>query len=179
MFAVVVTGLPGSGKTTLAGPIASCLNVPLIAKDHIKELLADHLGLGPLADQYGKAAAQVMYGLAAKAPEVVLESFFWPGLSEPELLALERPLVQVHCRCAPELALKRFERRLRDGNRHPVHHTMDDWDRFSVGGGLLDLPGVRIDVDTTGAIDVDDVADRVVAAVRTGNDYVPFSTLVP
>jgi adenylate kinase family enzyme len=53
VFAVLVTGLPGSGKTTLAGPIASRLNVPLIAKDHIKELLADHLGLGPLADQYG------------------------------------------------------------------------------------------------------------------------------
>lgn len=167
MFAVVVTGLPGSGKTTLAAAVAVRLNVPLIAKDHIKEILADHLGLGPLADQYGKTAVQVMYGLASKAPEVVLESFFWPGLSEPELLALERPLVQVHCRCSPELARERFLRRLRDGARHPVHHAMHDWERFSGGAGLLDLPGVLVEVDTTHAVDVGEVAERVAAAVRT------------
>lgn len=128
-------------------------------------MLADQLGLGPLAEQYGRAAVHVMLGLAARSPEVVLESFFWPGLSEPELLALHRPLVQVHCRCDPALARERFERRARVGRRHAVHNAMDDWDRFSDGGGLLDLPGPLIAVDTSTALDVAGVAREVVAAL--------------
>ncbi len=76
MFAVVVTGLPGSGKTTLAEPLAGSLNLPLIAQADIKELRADHLGLGPVAENYGRAAAHLLLGLAAEAPKVVLKSFF-------------------------------------------------------------------------------------------------------
>ena len=165
MFAVVVTGLPGSGKTTLAEPLAIELALPLISKDHIKEMLADHLGLGPLAAQYGRTAVHVLLGLAARSPEVVLESFFWPGLSEPDLLELHRPLVQVHCRCDPALARERFEGRTRAGQRHAVHHAMDDWERFSDEGGLLDLPGPLIAVDTSTDLDVAEVAAQVGAAL--------------
>lgn len=166
MFAVVVTGLPGSGKTALAEPLARELNLPLISKDHIKEMLADHLGLGSLAGEYGRAAVQVMLGLAVRAPEVVLESFFWPGLSEPELVALYRPLVQVHCQCDPTVARTRFEARVRAGERHQVHHAMDDWERFSDGEGLLDLPGPLVVVDTSAPQDVADVAEQVKAALE-------------
>ena len=165
MFAVVVSGLPGSGKTTLAESLAEQLNLPLISKDHIKEMLADHLGLGPLAADYGRAAVHLMLGLAARAPEVVLESFFWPGLSEPELVGLRRPLVQVHCHCDPALARARFEHRIRAGQRHAVHHAMDDWQRFSDGAGLLDLPGPLIAVDTSVPLDAAAVAARVEAAL--------------
>lgn len=34
---VLVPGPPGSGKTTLAGPLADLLGFPLIGKDWIKE----------------------------------------------------------------------------------------------------------------------------------------------
>ncbi len=165
MFAVVVTGLPGSGKTALAEPLAAELALPLISKDHIKELLADQLGLGPWSEQYGRAAVHLMLGLAARSPEVVLESFFWPGLSEPDLIRLQRPLVQVHCRCHPALARERFKARGRAGQRHAVHHAMDDWERFSDGGGLLDLPGPVITVDTSSPVDVTHVAAQVRAAL--------------
>jgi adenylate kinase family enzyme len=33
---VLVSGAPGAGKTTLAGPLARLLGLPLIAKDDIK-----------------------------------------------------------------------------------------------------------------------------------------------
>jgi predicted ATPase len=45
---VLVTGPPGSGKTTLAVPLARRLELPLIAKDTIKEALFDALGTGPV-----------------------------------------------------------------------------------------------------------------------------------
>ena len=37
---VVVSGLPASGKTTLARQLADELNAPLISKDEIKEAMA-------------------------------------------------------------------------------------------------------------------------------------------
>ena len=41
---VLVSGAPGSGKTTLAHPLAEQLGLPLFAKDTIKEALHDNLG---------------------------------------------------------------------------------------------------------------------------------------
>jgi Ni2+-binding GTPase involved in maturation of urease and hydrogenase len=43
----VVSGPAGSGKTTLADPLAAELQLPLISKDSIKEALADDRHLGP------------------------------------------------------------------------------------------------------------------------------------
>ena len=43
---IVVTGMPSSGKTTVADGLASQLRLPMIAKDEIKESLYDSLGPG-------------------------------------------------------------------------------------------------------------------------------------
>src|SRR5947207_3182207 len=42
---VIVSGIPGSGKTSLGRPLAKALGVAFIAKDVIKEALGDVLGL--------------------------------------------------------------------------------------------------------------------------------------
>jgi hypothetical protein len=107
-----------------------------------------------------------MYALAERAPFAVLESFFWPGPAEADLRALRRPLVQVHCDCPPALARQRFLARAERGERHPVHQGMEDWERWSEGRGLLDLPCPTVTVDTTRAVDVDAVANAVTAATR-------------
>ncbi len=44
---VLVTGAPGAGKTTLAVPLAAELGFALLAKDRIKETLAETLGWAP------------------------------------------------------------------------------------------------------------------------------------
>lgn len=41
---VLVAGWPGSGKSTLAAALATRLDLPLLAKDEIKEALMDALG---------------------------------------------------------------------------------------------------------------------------------------
>ncbi|MGH8284210.1 MAG: AAA family ATPase [Steroidobacteraceae bacterium] len=43
-FLIIVTGLPASGKTTLARGLAARHRVPLLAKDLVKEPLLDALG---------------------------------------------------------------------------------------------------------------------------------------
>src|SRR5665213_3337034 len=61
------TGLPGSGKTTLAGKLANSLNLPLIAKDHFKEILFDTMGIGDRARsrKIGQAAIALQYDAMA------------------------------------------------------------------------------------------------------------------
>ena len=41
---VLVAGPPGSGKSSLAAPLAKELGLPLLAKDEIKEALMSELG---------------------------------------------------------------------------------------------------------------------------------------
>lgn len=49
---VLVSGVPGTGKSTIAAPLAAALGLPLIAKDLIKEALADTLAAPALLALY-------------------------------------------------------------------------------------------------------------------------------
>ncbi len=46
MTIVVVSGIPGSGKTTLATALGQTMGLSVISKDVIKESLMDTLGTG-------------------------------------------------------------------------------------------------------------------------------------
>ena len=62
---VVVTGMPSSGKTTVAEGLAARLALPLIAKDEIKESLYESLGARDVAaSRIGAAAYTLIFGLA-------------------------------------------------------------------------------------------------------------------
>ena len=61
---VLVSGAPGSGKTTLAVPLAAELGFALLSKDRIKETLHDALG-APVSDlawssRLGAAAMELL-----------------------------------------------------------------------------------------------------------------------
>jgi len=71
---ILVNGLPGSGKTTLAGQLASAMRVPLIGKDALKEAMFPVLP-GVPSRAIGAGASRVMWELAAATPgDVLLES---------------------------------------------------------------------------------------------------------
>jgi predicted kinase len=166
---VVVTGIPASGKTTLATALGARLGWPLISKDVVKEALFDALGTGDLqwSQQLGRAGHVVMYSLAATMPRVILEAHFQRGVAEPELLALNRRLVQIHCRCPVDVAAKRYRRRIEDPDRHAGHlpeHQSDEviarW--MKDPPTPLDLPdALLIEVDTIGPVDLETVATSI------------------
>jgi predicted kinase len=162
---VLVSGAPGSGKTSLAAPLAAELGYALLGKDRIKETLHDALG-APEPDlawsrRLGGAAMELLWALAADAPAVVLEANFRPrsAYERGRISALCPRPVEVNCICPSELAARRYAERAATG--HPVHvvtrlspELLAEFDR-PVGIGDL------ITVDTTGSVDVAALADRV------------------
>jgi len=162
---VLVSGAPGSGKTSLAAPLAAELGFALLGKDRIKETLHDALG-APEPDlawsrRLGGAAMELLWALAADAPAVVLEANFRPrsAYERDRISALCPRPVEVNCVCPPELAARRYAQRATAS--HPVHVVITlspaflaEFDR-PVGIGDL------ITVDTTGPVDAVALADRV------------------
>jgi predicted kinase len=119
---VLVSGPPASGKSTLAPPTAAYLGLPLIAKDTIKEALMSAAAPRDVeaSRALGRAAIAVMYAVAADAPRgAVLENAFRRAAALVDLRALRGRLVEVHCRCARDVALERY--RARGTARHAGH----------------------------------------------------------
>jgi predicted kinase len=90
---ILITGLPGTGKSTLARSLARHLGVPLICKDTIKEPLLDLLGATDRSEsrRLSDASFAVMFALARDClragTDVILEGNFRPGEHEAALSA--------------------------------------------------------------------------------------------
>jgi len=165
---VVVSGPPASGKSTLAGPLADRLGVMVLSKDVIKEVLMDALPPAGVADsqQLGRAAMDVLFAIAAASPGAILENNWYAGLAGPRLARLGSPIVEVFCRCDPDLAYRRYRRRA--GDRHPGHfdavrdraelYTPDATEPVAGGWPV-------IEVDTSRRGDPARLVDRIRAAL--------------
>jgi predicted kinase len=165
MTYVIVSGPPGSGKTTVARAIATDLDVPLFAKDTVKEALMDALGVPDpeTSRRLGGASVAVLIALATENGRGVVESTWQRSLALDDLTRLRGPICEVFCRCPPETARARVEARA--ARRHPGHHDLlrladDLWtgERAEPISG----PWPVVEVDTSGAFD----AGATLRAVR-------------
>ena len=160
---VIISGAPASGKTTLADRLSFDLRLPILAKDELKEALADAIGAPqdvPASMRLGDGAYAILYLVAQRLLEartgLIIESNFRRGVSETEL----RPLLVwgdpglIHCSAAPEIVQSRYAARHERGDRHPAHRDADRAaalaDELAAGHfDPLDLPIPTLVVDTT------------------------------
>ncbi len=72
----MVSGLPGSGKSTVGRALAEHLALPVIDKDVILEALYDSLGIGDQdwRGRLSRAGDEVLFALAAQAGRAVLDN---------------------------------------------------------------------------------------------------------
>lgn len=172
---VVVSGLPGSGKTTLARQLAPALGLPLLDKDDILERLFESKGIGDTAWRraLSRESDVVLQKEAAASSGAVLTSMWHvPGMAADSgtptawLLELSKLLVHVRCVCSPETAAARFLQRKRHAGHLDGSATFADvlrGLRSQAHLGALDI-GPRVDADTTGENDI----DGVIGEIRTG-----------
>ena len=165
---VVLSGAPGTGKTTVGSFLATTLGLPLLSLDAIKEALADQLGTGDEAHSnlMGDAAAEIVFRLSSEFPIAVVEGW-WRGERRERALEEFRGCVEVFCRCEPALAESRMRARHELG-RHPIHRDVINpalLGRAAHLAGTVAPLGVGvalIEVDTTEGFD----RERVLAEVR-------------
>lgn len=90
MYLIVIAGMPASGKTTFAKRLSVELQIPMVSKDEIKEILFDSVGFHSRAEKValGVGSMDIMYyfteSLMRTSKLIILENNF-ENISKPKL----------------------------------------------------------------------------------------------
>lgn len=162
---IIVNGLPGTGKTTLARRLAADLGLPAFSRDGLFETLYDALEssiAGPPSG-LGAAAYALLYEVAgavlASGRSVIVEGFFGrPDVRRAEFLRLrerhEFEPLEILCKADGQALMQRFLARMASGERHRGHldrEWLEHNEARLLGGQLAPLTLGRqvIEIDTT------------------------------
>jgi predicted kinase len=168
---VVVTGVPGAGKTTLAGAVADRLGCALVSLDQIKEELAADAADTPREWLRYDAEAELVRRLEVFAGRAVVDIWVAPRRDTDRVLALLQPwwdrVVEVRCRVPADVAVARYVAR---GRRVPPHLPPDaeTLARIRDAAERPEALGAArtVVVDTSGPVDL----GSLVSAIRDETD---------
>lgn len=165
---IVLNGMAGAGKTTLARPLAAALGVPLVSKDAIKEALGDAIQTPLPTRAIGAVASDTQWRIVGMLQGAVLVESVWLAGRDDEWFrrgweSVGRPRgIEVWCEAPREVMRERFFIRTRhavhdDGQRH------DEWDACADHARpMTGFPVLR--VATATPVDVPGLARRIVEA---------------
>jgi len=128
---VLVNGIPGTGKTTLAAKLSRDLDLPLIGKDMIKEMLFDQMGAreGDWSKTLGRVSSKMLNTaidtFLVQNVSIIAESAFIAEFESSSLSHIVKAhgiqCLEIYCTTEVAENERRFRERVADGSRHPVH----------------------------------------------------------
>lgn len=182
--AVLVNGVPASGKSTVARAIGARLGLPVLALDAVKEVLFDALGHRDADRDWGRTLGRIsldaIWSLVAGFPQgscVVIDAWLRLPPHDGVTAGLGRAgierWVEVWCQARPEVLVARYAAR----ERHPGHPAPEAYVEelrglAAVAAPMARSPWLTVDTDDLAAVDLGAVASWVEAHVddlhRTG-----------
>lgn len=134
MVCILVSGLPATGKSTMAAYLSKQLGIPVFSKDAIKERLFDTLGFSSREEKVrlGVAAMEILYDCARTClscgQSVILENNFEDTSREglaALLAACPCEVITVHMTGDLRAIYVRFAQRDQSPERHRGHVVND------------------------------------------------------
>jgi predicted kinase len=164
MLLIIITGAPGTGKTSLGNRLAAAFGMPFVHKDGIKETLFDSLGWKDRAwsRKLGTAAMDLLFYFVeiqlGAGRSFIVESNFYPEFDTLRFAALQKRYsfvpFQILCRTDARVLGQRYQRRATSGERHPGHVDqvlVEELDPVAIQRrhSALEIGGRVLPVDTT------------------------------
>jgi len=132
-FAVLISGTPGAGKTTLGWELSRRLHVPFLSRDLMKTgIHVTHRATDPNEFwRFAGVAFDIFYDtttrLVQSGVSVVAEAAFHTGRAEDSIAELSKSCDVIHLALTtPDpIALERYTERAQAGRRHPAHNDIE------------------------------------------------------
>ncbi len=177
--AVLVNGVPASGKTTVARAIGSRLQLPVLSLDAVKEALYDELGNAGGDREYGRslgrASIQAIWALIADFPPtstVVVEAWFRLPPHDIVLRGLERARidrwVEVWCQASAEALMERYATRARNPAHPGPAYATELGQLAAVARPMAIAPVLDVDTTDISSLDPDAIARWVRDQLQPG-----------
>jgi hypothetical protein len=186
--AVLINGVPASGKSTVAARLVPALHAAGIAAvplslDTVKEALFAHLPANDREEnrRLGRASYQAIFASIAAFPDPLVPVVdAWHGFQPADVLrghlatARVAFVAEVWCRVAPSTAAERYRARPRTPGHPPASYADELFELARTARPLALGPLIEIDTEAPPQPDEFDHLLRLLAARRTvagGEDF--------